>query len=90
MMFWMYIGVTIIILIGIIVVVEGFTLTKIKHKKEEYIKGLAVYNAGIFETLVLFLLSLLFKFIPYWLMRVVLIFLGLAIISFAIFILITN
>ena len=55
---WINIGVAIIILIGTIIIIEGFKLTKIKHKKEEYIKGNAVYDAGIIETLELFLLSL--------------------------------
>ena len=79
MMNWMYIGITIIILISTIIVVKGFTLTKMKHKNQEDIKGTAVYDAGIFETLVLFSLSLLFKFVPYWLMRMAFIFLGLTI-----------
>ncbi|HSO57232.1 MAG TPA: hypothetical protein VLQ66_03255 [Paenisporosarcina sp.] len=84
---WMYFGVSIIILIGIIVIIEGFKLTKIKHEKKEYIEGNAGYNAGVVETLVLFLLSLLFKYVPFWIMRVVLILFGLVIIIFGMFIL---
>ncbi len=87
---WMYIGVSIIILFGTIVIIGGVKLTKIKHKKKEYIKGNAVYDAGVVETLVLFLLSLLFKYVPFWIMRVVLILFGLVIIIFGMFILLSG
>ena len=87
---WMYIGVSIIILIGTIVIIQGFKLNKIKHKKKEYINGNAVYGAGVVETLVLFLLSLLFKYVPFWIMRVVLILFGLLIITFGMFILLSG
>lgn len=83
-------GVSIIILIGIIVIIKGFNLTKIKHKKKEYIKVNAVYNVGVVETLVLFLLSLLFKYVPFWIIRAVLILFGLVIIIFGMFILLSG
>lgn len=84
---WMYIGVSFIILIGALVIIAGFKLTKIKHKKKEYIKVNSVYDAGVVETIVLFLLTLLFKYVPLWIMRVILILFGLVIIIFGMFIL---
>lgn len=86
-MVWMYTGISIIFLIGVILIVYGFKLTKNQHKKEKYIENSAGYNASIGETVVLLLLSLILKFIPYWVMRLVLILSGLAIIIFAICIL---
>lgn len=88
-MVWMYIGIAIILLIGSSLIIFGFKFTKEKHKKEEYIGNTAVYNAGIGETIVLFFLSLILKFVPYWLMKVILILLGSMLIIFGVFLLIT-
>ena len=51
----------------------GLRLTKNEHIKEKYVDDTT-------ETVVLFLLSLLLKYLPYWLMRGALILFGLAII----------
>ncbi|KPB06275.1 hypothetical protein AAV98_00245 [Bacillus sp. CHD6a] len=83
----MYIGVSIIIIIGSILIIQGFKLTKAKHTEEKYINGTAVYNVGIVESIVLFLLTLLFKYIPFWLMRGALIFFGFVFIIMGILIL---
>jgi hypothetical protein len=88
-MVWMYIGLAIILLIGSSLILFGFKLTKEKHKKEEYIDNTAVYNAGIVETIVLFLLSFILKFVPYWLIKVILILMGSMLIIFGVFLLIT-
>ncbi|TYS58109.1 MULTISPECIES: hypothetical protein [Sutcliffiella] len=79
-MIWVYVGVTILFLIGVSIIIWGIRLTKDKHKKEKYFDDTAAYNSGVVETLVLFLISLLLKYLPYWLMRGVLILFGLAII----------
>ncbi|NMH74586.1 hypothetical protein HF078_15985 [Bacillus sp. RO2] len=86
-MIWMYVGVSIIIFIGSILIIQGFKLTKANYKEEKYINGTAIYNVGIVESVVLFLLTLLFKYIPFWLMRGVLILFGLVIIMLGILIL---
>lgn len=86
-MVWQYIGISIIVLFGVIFIVYGFKLTKEQHTNEKYIGNSAINNASIGETVILFLLSLLLKFIPYWVMRLVWILCGLAIIIFAICIL---
>ncbi|MEA3319476.1 MAG: hypothetical protein U9Q88_05565 [Bacillota bacterium] len=86
-MIWMYVGVSIIIFIGSFLIIQGFKLTKAMHKEEKYINGTAVYNVGIVESIVLFLLTLLFKYTPFWLMRGVLILFGLVIIMLGILIL---
>lgn len=88
-MVWMYIGIAIILLIGSSLIIFGFKLTKEKHKKEENIDNTAIYNAGIVETIVLFLLSFILKFVPYWLMKVILILMGSMLIIFGVFLLIT-
>lgn len=82
----MYLGVSILILVGIFFIILGIKLTEDEHKKEVYIRNSAYYNASISQMIGLFLLSLLFKYIPFWLMRVFLILLGLAIITFVIFV----
>ena len=75
-MIWMYLGIVVILLLGASLIIFGFKFTKDKHKKAEYIENTAVYNAGIVETIVLFFVSYILKFIPYWLMKVILILLG--------------
>lgn len=87
-MSWMYLGVSILILVGIFFIIWGGKLTEDEHKKEEYIGNSTYYNASISQMIGLFLLSLLFKYIPFWLMRVFLILFGLAIITFVIFVII--
>lgn len=82
-MVWVYIGISIIILFGVIFIVYGFILTKEQYTNEKYIGNSAINNASISETVVLLLLSLLLKFIPYRVMRLVLILFGIAIIIFA-------
>ncbi|MGD6831243.1 hypothetical protein ACQCT5_03710 [Sutcliffiella halmapala] len=79
-MIWVYVGVTILFLIGFSIIVWGLRLTKDEHKKEKYVDDTAAYNYGAVETVVLFLLSLLLKYLPYWLIRRVVILFGLAII----------
>jgi len=64
-MVWLYIGISIIVLFGVIFIVYGFKLTKKQHTNEEYLGNSAINNASIGETVVIFLLSLLLKFIPY-------------------------
>jgi hypothetical protein len=88
-MIWMYVGIVIILLLGASLIIFGFEFTKDKHKKAKYIDNTAVYNAGIVETIVLFLLSFIVKFIPYWLMKVILILMGLSLIIFGVFLLAT-
>lgn len=82
----MYLGVSILNLVGIFFIIWGLKLTEDEHKNEEYIGNSAYYNASISQMIGLFLLSLLFKYIPFWLMRVFLILFGLAIITFVIFV----
>jgi uncharacterized membrane protein YcjF (UPF0283 family) len=58
-------------LVGASLIIWGLKLTKDKHKKAEYIENTAVYNTGVVESVVLFLLSFILKLIPYWLMKVI-------------------
>ncbi|MFC7783315.1 hypothetical protein ACFQWC_02340 [Rossellomorea sp. GCM10028870] len=88
-MIWMYVGIAIILLLGASLIIFGFKFTKGKHKKAKYIDNTAVYNAGIVETIVLFLLSFILKFAPYWLMKVFIILMGLSLIIFGVFLLAT-
>lgn len=84
-MIWMYVGIIIIILMGTSLIISGINLTKDKHRKEEYIDSTTVNNSGIMASIILFLLSFLLKFIPYWLMKVFLILLGISLIIFGVF-----
>ncbi|WP_227940367.1 hypothetical protein [Alkalihalobacillus deserti] len=86
-MIWMYIGITIIFIVGATFIIWGVKLTKDKHKKAEYIDGIATYDAGIVASIVIFLLSFILKFIPYWLMKVILILFGTSLIIFGVFLL---
>lgn len=79
-MIWVYVGVTILFLIGVSLIVLGLRLTKDEHKKEKYVDDTAAYNSGAVETVVLILFSLLLKYLPHWLIRGVLILFGLAIV----------
>ncbi|WP_163537577.1 hypothetical protein [Gracilibacillus sp. YIM 98692] len=88
-MIWMYIGITIIFIVGAIFIIWGIKLTKGRHKKTEYIDGIAAYDAGLVASIVIFLLSLILKFIPYWLMKVILILFGTSLIIFGVFLLIS-
>ncbi|MBM4763735.1 hypothetical protein [Bacillus sp. B15-48] len=87
-MIWMYIGVTIIFIIGAIFIIWGIKLTKEKHKKAEYIDGIATYDAGLVASIVIFLLSFILKIFPYWLMKAILILFGSLLIGFGVFLLI--
>jgi hypothetical protein len=86
-MIWMYFGIALIYLLGFFLIVWGFKLTKEKHEKAEYIENTAIYNAGVVESFVLFLLSLIIKLIPFWLMKTILIIIGLTLIIFGLFLL---
>ncbi|WP_227936454.1 hypothetical protein [Alkalihalobacillus deserti] len=83
----MYIGILILILVGIGLIIWGLKLTNAEHKDENYIGSAAYGGTGFVEGIVLFLLTLILKLIPYWLMKVILILFGLSLIGFGIFLL---
>jgi hypothetical protein len=84
----MYVGILIFILVGIGLIIWGLKLTNTQHKEENYIDSSAYGGTGFVEGIVLFLLSLMLKFIPYCLMKVILILFGISLVGFGVFLLV--
>ncbi|MGJ3195875.1 hypothetical protein [Peribacillus frigoritolerans] len=85
-MFWLIIAKLFVLFIGIVMIYKGIKLTKDEHKKEEYIGSIATYNASLIQTIVLFIISLLLKLIPWWLMQIILVLIGVCFILLGIFV----
>lgn len=85
-MIWLIISKVFLLFIGVLCIIKGFKITRDTQKKEEFINQITVYDASIFQTVLLFVVSKTLKVMPVKLIKIFLILLGVILIYFGIII----
>ncbi|MFE7064476.1 hypothetical protein ACFVAD_20285 [Sutcliffiella sp. NPDC057660] len=85
-MVWLIISKLFLLVFGLLFFIKGLTLSRVTQKKDEFIDQIAVYDASLLQTVVIFLVSKILKVMPIWVIKTLLIIIGITLIYVGVFI----